>query len=104
MEIVLHLLAERTRPDDAKIELGVLQHPAAGFLKQAGADIEPSRIGAVVQIGRPDCQIFGREDALAEKDGGAARAAGLKGWSDAAEGLKGVVAQTVRRTGSGEKI
>ena len=40
---------------------------------------------------------------MAEKDGSAARAAGLKGWSDAAEGLKDVVPQTVRRPGSVEK-
>src|SRR5438132_799597 len=59
MEIVLHLLAERTRPDNAEIELGVLQHPAAGLLQEARAGIEPSCIRPVVRIGRPDRQIFG---------------------------------------------
>jgi hypothetical protein len=97
MEIVLHLLAERTRPDNAEIELRVLQHSAAGLLQKARAGVEPSGIRPVVRIGGPDRQILRGEDALAEKDGGAARAAGLEDRGNAADNLERVVRQAIRR-------
>ena len=48
-------------------------------------------------IRRYDRQIFRRENALAEKDGGAARAAGFEDRGNAADNLERVVPQTTRR-------
>src|SRR5207247_8608853 len=104
VEIVLHLLAERTRPDNTEIEFGILQHSAAGLLQEARAGIEPSCVRPVVGIGRPDRQILRREDALAEKDGGAARAAGLEDRGNAADNLERAVPQAIRRQRCAKEI
>ena len=50
--------------------------------------------GRVDQAG--DGQIFRREDTLAEKDAGAARAAGFEDRGNAADNLERVIPQAIR--------
>jgi len=66
-EIVLNLFGKRSGPDDAGVELEILEHPPVSPLKQAGADIQPTGIRPVTRIGGPEGQIFWGEDALPDK-------------------------------------
>ena len=50
MEIVLSPLGKRLGPDDAGVELEILEHPQVSLLEQADADIQPTGIGPVMRI------------------------------------------------------